>query len=1050
MSVSNYTPQYSSNSGCSTYNYSKLENRVYLVSEEHVKDVHIDNGEAYIDSLTQAPTLIEGRNISFTEEETLDERYRFTKTLQITVDGYVTHNDLSGRFYAIIEALDGTLFMVNVDFPSKVTYEYTLNYDSNETVITFSSVSNFPTLRLSSSSILPSPTECKLYNLCGIRSLRLIESDYVIVDGNKLYMYGGNTFKDVWYLGKTLTFTETFDGEYVTNSVSFDIAFDAYKSSWHYNLLEFQQNTYVARMTTSCDGREVLAGHCFGLQPSYNIQTGDGSDTISVTMTSTGVCGLLMSTGSSTGGGFDETEDDTTRWVNVTKEGDYVGYVCLTDGMAMYVLQKELDGRGNPTGRYRAMKGYEHLFPGLNIVGTFTEESVFYETSCLFTDPSCYLDTDIPIMIGFSRPESRTYYIESNSDWFFGKVPDYITVTPMNGVAGTRYTVTVTNTLTPVNNTVEDGFYIHYCNSSIMVNVKVSDSFGLNPGNIDINCLSQTVCFAYDSDCPIEVISIDPRLSYQLTEGRLCVTVPMNDSVTDKVIWTIVVRDCAGVVSTATITQDKTYERWVESSDQKICVGRDSYTRMYRYTGVTASDANTYTGEYKAGKLIKKDDTGCINQLTKDEFSGNYYCIDGNKFEAIEQFVSYDEGHTWEKNGTTSLGKLVEANSDWCNLPVEYKWVLNMNKVGCEGDDIGLPDIEYLECSDVKGCDFFGKGKEYYVKSICTSFAFMGCEISEVSFPNLVEINGAGIFYNCNNLISIDLPKLTTCSGRSFTQINNIKKLELPNLETAENDGFIMSCNSLTEISLPKLTRVASIDNHSPVIQLCPSLEKLYIGGMKETYYRNMVDSESMSNLKEVRLDSLEIINTVGFFEKAKKLETVYLPNLKTINGIDTFSYCTSLVYLDLPRLETINTSGVFFNCTGLTKVNLPSLKSMNNTITFNGCKFTSLEFPSLSVMKFEIIGCELLETIVLGERTTSILNLNLKNCKSITGLYLLRRDDIVDTSNTDAYYNVKDKEDFFVYVPDNLFEKYYSSYDYRRVTGRLKKLSESPLYGNN
>lgn len=989
MSVSNYTPQYSSNSGCSTYNYSKLENRVYLVSEEHVKDVHIDNGEAYIDSLTQAPTLIEGRNISFTEEETLDERYRFSKTLQITVDGYVTHNDLSGRFYAIIESLDGTLFMVNVDFPSKVTYDYTLNYDSNETVITFSSVSNFPTLRLSSSSRLPSPTECKLYNLCGIRSLRLIESDYVIVDGNKLYMYGGNTFKDVWYLGKTLTFTETFDGDYVTNSVSFDISFDAYKSSWHYNLLEFQQNTYVARMTTSCDGREVLAGQCFGLQPSYNIQTGNGSDVISVSMSSTSKCGLVRSTSN----GFVEEEDRSSNWVNVTQEGEYKGYVCLNDGMAMYVLQKEVDGRGNPTGRYRAMKGYEHLFPGLNIVGTFTDESVFYEASCLFIDPSCYLDTDIPTMIGFSRPESRTYYIESNSDWFIGMVPDYITVTPMNGVAGTRYTVTVTNTLTPVNGTTDGGFYIHYCNSGIMKNVKVSDQLGLYPKEIDIDCLPQTVCFSYDSDCPIEVISIDSRLSYQLTEGRLCVTVPRNYSVTDKVVWTIVVRDCTGNVSSAVINQDKTYEKWVNLNDF-ICDGNNKHVKQQRYTGTTEDSINKVTGEYKPGVVIEYGSEDCMNSITKDEFDGNYYCIDGNKFEAIEQSVSYDDGKTWQKNGTTSLGKLVEVNSDWCNLPVDYEWRLNTFKYQCE-----YVDYPY-DCNDVSGCTFLKEADLEKVKVICIDYAFFSCQsilgLKEINFPNLERIEASNVFGNTDGVVNINMPKLKTIKGNYVFSMNatttpsiSLKNVSLPSLETIEGGGTFNRLSGLTSVDLPSLKYILSGDtmfDHTPITEL------------------------NMPNLEEVVVYNGPIL-CVGLNNINSKMTHIEFPKLRRVGGrcglIDNF---TKIEKLYFPELEEV----VF-----------------EPEKTFGGSIYSFINTSG---------G---MRTVVFGEKfnrlDAEIYTGNLR------GLYFLKTDGIVTISDENTLYNVKNDSSCYLYVPDNLVDTYRSASIYSSFKSKILPISSSP-----
>ena len=90
MSVSNYTPS----SAICKYNYSKLKDVIYLVDKTHVKNVHIDNGEAYIDGLDQLPLRLNGFNITLNEESSLDERYKFTKSVTLSMNGYVNSNML--------------------------------------------------------------------------------------------------------------------------------------------------------------------------------------------------------------------------------------------------------------------------------------------------------------------------------------------------------------------------------------------------------------------------------------------------------------------------------------------------------------------------------------------------------------------------------------------------------------------------------------------------------------------------------------------------------------------------------------------------------------------------------------------------------------------------------------------------------------------------------------------------------------------------------------------------------------------------------------------
>ena len=83
--VSNYLAK--TDGGC-YYKYHKLKDRIYLLDETHSKNIHIDNGEAYIDGITDYIYMIDGFNLQFREETSLDERYKFQKNLSISYNGY--------------------------------------------------------------------------------------------------------------------------------------------------------------------------------------------------------------------------------------------------------------------------------------------------------------------------------------------------------------------------------------------------------------------------------------------------------------------------------------------------------------------------------------------------------------------------------------------------------------------------------------------------------------------------------------------------------------------------------------------------------------------------------------------------------------------------------------------------------------------------------------------------------------------------------------------------------------------------------------------------
>ena len=539
MAVSNYLAK--TQYGC-RYNYSKLKNEIYLVSEEHLKKVYIDNGEAYISGITLSPFLkIEGFNIEFKEETSLDERYKFQKTLKISVNGYSTFEDFNDKYYAVIKTEDGTYYMINVDFPSKVTHTYNLSKNVNRTDFTLSSVSNFPALKLNNFN--PNETiSCKNYLISGVDGLKMIESVKAeITSGNSII--ATDVFKTIEYLGDSLSFQEAYDGDKFTTTLEFQIAFDAYKSSWQYNLLEFILNRYAAIIGIKNSTDNVYAGFNNGLQPNYTIDasTEKGqSDIVTLTLVETSDSGLRI-------GNFGITVNTTKHWRYIKKIKNKKAYECIEKGIARYLLQEECDYFGNPTGRYLVLSGYGSLFPELNIIGTFNFDSstgTFVSPDCY--DVNCIITTDLPNTIYFTGVECKTYSLRSTGDWNITSIPSNITVSPTSGNANTNYTISVCNTSSS-SDYLEDYFEIDSCTNQLFINVK---------------------------------------------KGH-CIT------------------------------------------------------------------------EYR--------------------FFGNYYCVDGNKYQALQEAVSCDGGSTWTKTGEAMLGELVEMDSQWCiDNPPTYSWELT-DLYECEG-----------------------------------------------------------------------------------------------------------------------------------------------------------------------------------------------------------------------------------------------------------------------------------------------------------------------------------------------------------------------------
>ena len=660
MSVSNYLAK--SENFCK-YSYSKLKDVLYLVSEEHIKDVIIDNGEAYISGLTELPLRINGFNIQFTENTSLDERYKFEKKLTLSMHGYVNYKIFGGRYYAIIESEDGTFWMINVDFPSRITHTFNLSQNTNQTDFTFASLSNFPTLKLNAEFEAVSPV-CLGLNVYGIDKLELIEKEKALLDTENKTVYSSEDFKLIEFLGKSCSFQEVYDGFKATDSIQFNIAFDNYKPSWQYNLLEFLNNRYSAIITPRGGDNKYFSGFNFGLEPSYAIQTQSNagqSDIITITLTEASSNGLTAAVD------WSEDQHTETRWRFVKQVGDTICFECIGFGRARYLVKQEVDYFGNPTGNYQVMEGYESQYPNFHIVATFSDEHIFDTNDCTSGD-TCTFDTTLPLTIDFKAVTCNTYSLRTTCDWRATNIPSGLTVSPTSGAANSAYTLSVCNTLTPTQTIHQSVFNIVCCNSVRTVNVNTGlNNDCISPSYRTIDCLNQYVTFTVMGNCQLNITSIDPRLTYSQSNNTLTVQVPRNNS-TSAITWSISATncDCSSATTTITINQDKTYERWVDESGY-ICQSGNSYTVQRRYTGTTSTNINTPTTETRAGTLIQSGDTRCSGS-SEYIWDGHYYCVNGDKYKALEEVVN------GVKTGKTKLGELVESASSWCNSAITYSW----------------------------------------------------------------------------------------------------------------------------------------------------------------------------------------------------------------------------------------------------------------------------------------------------------------------------------------------------------------------------------------
>ena len=652
MAVSEYI-----NNPCK-YNIDKLAKVVYLIDENASKNIHIDDGEAYITDIDQEPMALSVYNIALSDTDELDERYKFTHRLTFSMNGYVNYRDFQGRYYVIVKTVDEEYCLVNPLFPCKVTYTYTLGANESHTDFTLSTISNHPTLRIHNLAH-STPYECG-YVRCGFDSLKLNESINSLKRGNHV-LYTNDGFKDIVFKKNTGVFTEQFDGNNIQHNLKFDIKFDDYKSSWHYNLLEFVDNTYSAIIKTTCN-KYILCGFGFGLQPSFNVDANDNaeSDKISIDLIDIHDNGDFI-------GYVDDViieRDDTTNWTYTNK---YNGYECVGNNLARYLLMEEVDALMNPTGNYKVLVGYEDQFTFLNIVGTFTETVTFNSYDCA---DSCRLQSSFPLEFVFNNISCREYSLISDSDWSITSSANYITVSPSNGLAGQSYTVSVCNTILPQETEASSTLSINYCNRVKTYNVKVkrSDSCLTAGAVFDISANGQyvtipTACCVTDAkDFGGTITNISIQNSY------IRVYVPQNNSGNPRQ-FIISITYCDGREGEAIINQGTGFERWVKEST--ACTGNQKCDVERKYTGTTISDINTRTEETRMTNCAVSSD--CSGKMTRWVDTSETTCSGGKKYIVQAEQLSNDGGETWVNTGNKRLGSETSDPSGECAGVEEFE-----------------------------------------------------------------------------------------------------------------------------------------------------------------------------------------------------------------------------------------------------------------------------------------------------------------------------------------------------------------------------------------
>lgn len=675
MSVSTYK-----NNICD-YHIGKLENVVYLINSQAVKDIHIDNGDAYIDGLDDENILaLPVYDVELSDTDELDERYKFTHTLKFSMYGYANYLDFQAKFYAIVKSVEGVYWLVNPLFPCKVSYTFTLDSNGSHTDFTLATASNHPTLKVNDLDEV-NPYDCG-YKFCKIGEVLLNETMFSLKKSNNEVLYTNDGFKYIEYIKNSGVFTENFDGNNVHHNLTFNIKFSDYKSSWHYNLLEFIKNKYAAVISmnnakihsdydyrgdgvvysgstepisgdTIAHGTEcncsILVGFYFGLQPSFTVNATDDMemDYIQIQLSDVHDNGSFISCDA-----VYIHKDSGFEYDDEAKE-------CLSQNLARYLLKREIDAKRNPTGRYLVLEGYESEFPSLNIIGTFDESEVVTCTDVKCKGEQCVVDTTIPSPLIFTDTGTTQYTLRSDTDWSITSSGN-ITVSPSNGYANQEYTISITNSQSPQDEVSTSSMVLSYCNTTKTFDVSVTSCF--TAGRIfRITADEQYVVVPHK--CCIQTVEDQSGLimDINIQDRYFKVFVPENDSGAERTL-PLDVEFCDGTHGTVQIIQEYAFVRWVKEGEK--CVGRDRCDIERKYTGQTSTEINTWTDITRLTNCRDSLECGLLTRWVDD----GTICDGIYKYKQEKEQSSIDYGESWQDTGVKRKGERVPEEDDECSV----------------------------------------------------------------------------------------------------------------------------------------------------------------------------------------------------------------------------------------------------------------------------------------------------------------------------------------------------------------------------------------------
>lgn len=223
---------------------------------------------------------------------------------------------------------------------------------------------------------------------------------------------------------------------------------------------------------------------------------------------------------------------------------------------------------------------------------------------------------------------------------------------------------------------------------------------------------------------------------------------------------------------------------------------------------------------------------------------------------------------------------------------------------------------------------------------------------AEVTLEGIKDISC--LFYECKNLVSVDLSKLDTSNvlymSGMFGECSSLESADLSSFDTTNvttMGSMFAGCGSLINVNISGF-KTANVTDITGMFRDCSSLASVDINGFDTgnvVYMWNLF--KGCSSLTSIDVSSLDTKNAVymkSMFEGCGNLTSLDLSSFDTRNVTDMrdmFSGCGNLTNLDLSKFNTqsvTDMSKMFAGCNSLTSLDLSGFNTGN--VTKTSCMF--------------------------------------------------------------------------------------------------------------